>query len=238
MTWTLTSSPLRALMAWAPASVAALTAATSPTTHAVTRALPTWVTGPTSSTFAALSMASVPSTRATSPRVSMSPIACGIVCSLVDGYLIFLRIQKSFGFASDNEFFVGGDHENLHFGIRRADDGFHGAGGVVFVVIDPDAEVAEVRADGGARPGVVFARAGGKDDRVCAVQFQKVSAEPVAGAGDKNIQGEFGIGITFIGGGFDVAHVIGNATQPEQARTRGQLLLRFLDADAQSFCGV
>jgi hypothetical protein len=32
MTWTLTSSPLMALMACAPASVAALTAATSPTT--------------------------------------------------------------------------------------------------------------------------------------------------------------------------------------------------------------
>ena len=33
MTCTLTSSPLMALMACAPASVAALTAATSPTTH-------------------------------------------------------------------------------------------------------------------------------------------------------------------------------------------------------------
>src|SRR5882724_2830949 len=57
------------LMAWAPASVAAFTAATSPTTTAVTRAFPTWVIGPASSTFAALSIASVPSTRATSPRV-------------------------------------------------------------------------------------------------------------------------------------------------------------------------
>src|SRR2546421_406020 len=35
MTWTLTTSPLIALTAWAPASVAAFTAATSPTTTAV-----------------------------------------------------------------------------------------------------------------------------------------------------------------------------------------------------------
>src|ERR1035437_2627015 len=46
MTCTLTSSPLMALMACAPASVAALTAATSPTTTAVTSALPTCHIGP------------------------------------------------------------------------------------------------------------------------------------------------------------------------------------------------
>src|ERR1043165_9554594 len=57
MTWTLTSSPLMALMACAPASVAALTAATSPTTQAETSALPTWTIGPTNSTLAALSIA-------------------------------------------------------------------------------------------------------------------------------------------------------------------------------------
>ena len=59
----------------APASVAAFTAATSPTTTAVTSALPTCVIGPASSTFAALSIASLPSTSATSPRVSIIPIA-------------------------------------------------------------------------------------------------------------------------------------------------------------------
>src|SRR5438094_449118 len=71
------------LTACAPASVAALTAATSPRTTAVTSALPTWVIGPASSTLAALSMASVASTSATRPRVSISPIAC---CA-IDGWL-------------------------------------------------------------------------------------------------------------------------------------------------------
>ena len=86
MTWTLTISPLMALMAWAPASVAAFTAATSPTTTAVTSALPTCVIGPASSTFAALSMASVPSTKATRPRVSIIPIACcDILLLRIDG---------------------------------------------------------------------------------------------------------------------------------------------------------
>ena len=65
MTWTLTTSPIR-LAAAAPASTAALTAATSPATKAVTRPLPI-LSQPTSSTLAALSIASLASTRATNP---------------------------------------------------------------------------------------------------------------------------------------------------------------------------
>ncbi len=73
MTWTLITSPIR-LAAAAPASTAALTAATSPTTNAVTMPLPT-LSQPASSTLAALSIASVASTSATNPFVSIMPSA-------------------------------------------------------------------------------------------------------------------------------------------------------------------
>ena len=43
--------------------------------------LPTWVMGPTSSTLADFSIASVASTSATSPRVSIIPIACPAIDS-------------------------------------------------------------------------------------------------------------------------------------------------------------
>src|SRR5580692_4649771 len=72
ITCTLTTSPtLRA--AAAPASTAAFTLATSPETNAVHNALPTFFQ-PTNSTFAALSMASVAHTSATSPLVSIIPM--------------------------------------------------------------------------------------------------------------------------------------------------------------------
>jgi hypothetical protein len=74
MTCTLTTSPTRAA-ASAPASVAALQAATSPSTNAVTRPDPTG-SQPANVTLAALSIASVASKRATSPRVSIMPNAC------------------------------------------------------------------------------------------------------------------------------------------------------------------
>src|SRR6187455_314813 len=73
MTWTPTSSPtLRA--AAAPASVAALTEATSPRTIAVTRPASTfWY--PTKTTFAVFTMASAASIMPTRPRVSTMPSA-------------------------------------------------------------------------------------------------------------------------------------------------------------------
>ena len=73
MTWTLTISPSRPPAA-APASVAAFTAATSPTTNTVTSPLPI-LSQPMNLTFAALSIASVASTRTTKPLVSIIPNA-------------------------------------------------------------------------------------------------------------------------------------------------------------------
>src|SRR5204863_7893487 len=71
MTCTDTSSPTRRAAA-APASVAALTAATSPRTMAVTYPAPIF-SQPTSVTFAALTIASAASIIATSPLVSIMP---------------------------------------------------------------------------------------------------------------------------------------------------------------------
>src|SRR5271157_4929362 len=74
------TSPIRAA-ASAPASVAAFTAATSPSTKAVTSPAPT-VCQPANDTLADLSMASVASNSATSPFVSIIPSACFIASSL------------------------------------------------------------------------------------------------------------------------------------------------------------
>src|SRR5207249_4294031 len=167
MTCTLTRSPLMALTAWAPASVAALTAATSPMTTAVTRALPTCVMGPASSTFAALSMASVASTSATRPRVSISPIAS---CAIGRSY--DLRVtscgfwdaieEKTLHFTGDNEFFVGRDHHHFHARIRGTDEPFRRPEGVVFRGVDDDTELLETRADRRPELDAVFPDAGGE----------------------------------------------------------------------------
>src|SRR5688572_14526212 len=76
MTCTETSSPTRRAAA-APASVAALTAATSPRTMAVTYPAPIF-SQPTSVTLAALTMASAASIMATRPLVSTIPNASPI----------------------------------------------------------------------------------------------------------------------------------------------------------------
>src|ERR1035437_2288485 len=81
ITCTLTTSPILAA-ASAPASVAAFTAATSPSTKAVTSPEPTDCQ-PVNVTFADLSMASVASNRATRPFVSIIPSACFIASSLL-----------------------------------------------------------------------------------------------------------------------------------------------------------
>src|SRR5262249_16800480 len=73
ITWTETSSPTRRAAA-APASVAALTAATSPRTMAVTYPAPIF-SQPTSVTFAAFTIASAASIIATRPFVSTMPSA-------------------------------------------------------------------------------------------------------------------------------------------------------------------
>src|ERR1035438_8574236 len=86
MTTTLDSSPTRRAAA-APASVAAFTAATSPSTKAVTRPLPTF-SQPANVTFAAFNMASDASKSATSPLVSIMPNAC-----FIPGVLLFDKLN-------------------------------------------------------------------------------------------------------------------------------------------------
>src|SRR5262247_3297805 len=79
ITCTLTNSPTRRAAA-APASVAALTAATSPRTIAVTNPAPIF-SQPTSVTFAALTIASAASIIATRPLVSTIPSASPMLYS-------------------------------------------------------------------------------------------------------------------------------------------------------------
>ena len=81
MTCTEISSPTRSAAA-APASVAALTAPTSPRTITVTRPPPT-CSLPIRVTLAALTMASAASMEATRPLVSIIPRAC-IIFAICD----------------------------------------------------------------------------------------------------------------------------------------------------------
>src|SRR5688500_11774449 len=78
ITWTETSSPTRRAAA-APASVAALTAATSPRTIAVTYPAPIF-SHPTRVTLAAFTIASAASIMATRPFVSTMPSASPMQC--------------------------------------------------------------------------------------------------------------------------------------------------------------
>src|SRR5678815_280018 len=78
----------------APASTAAFTAATSPRTNAVTMPLPA-LSHPIISTLAALSIASLPSIRATRPLHSSSPRASlGIAGSFRDSLLEQFQVRR------------------------------------------------------------------------------------------------------------------------------------------------
>src|ERR1022692_38693 len=92
MMWTATISPTRSA-ARCPASVAALTAATSPRTIAVTKPPPIF-SKPTGPTFAALTMASAASTIATKPLVSIIPSASAMTSPLL--YFLGLSIDELF----------------------------------------------------------------------------------------------------------------------------------------------
>src|ERR1041385_4866140 len=96
MTCTLMTWPIRPADS-APASTAALTAATSPLTKAVTRPLPA-LSQPTISTLAAFSMASLPSIRATRPLHSSRPraslgINSSFICESLHQFHIRRRIN-------------------------------------------------------------------------------------------------------------------------------------------------
>src|SRR3989440_4883626 len=87
MTWTLMTVPTRPADS-APASTAAFTAATSPFTKAVTMPLPA-LSHPIISTFAAFSIASLPSIRETRPLHSSRPSAS---CAMFRSFHFGLRI--------------------------------------------------------------------------------------------------------------------------------------------------
>src|SRR5262245_3291113 len=90
MTWALTRSPT-CLATCAPASTAARTEPTSPRTTVVTYAPPIW-TCPTSVMLAALSMASADSIWATSPLVSINPIASFMMNHAISMKVIFVSV--------------------------------------------------------------------------------------------------------------------------------------------------
>ena len=93
MTCTEMSSPTRWAAA-APASVAALTAPTSPRTKTVTRPPPI-SSLPTRVTFAALTMASAASTEPISPRVSIMPRAWVVFAIFVTSYFVEIYLMIS-----------------------------------------------------------------------------------------------------------------------------------------------
>src|SRR6202142_3726662 len=95
ITCTLFTFPTWAAAA-APTSVAAFTAATSPTTNAVTRPDPT-VSHPAKVTSAAFNIASAASNKATRPVVSTIPSACFMVSFLLLCQFDFLRQMQPAG---------------------------------------------------------------------------------------------------------------------------------------------
>src|SRR5688500_9558494 len=95
MTWTDMSSPTRRAAA-APASVAALTAPTSPRTSTVTYPAPMYSL-PTRTTFAAFTIASAASTEPMRPRVSTIPSASDAIGQWGDS-IIRLQMPKIFAY--------------------------------------------------------------------------------------------------------------------------------------------
>src|ERR1700758_5638799 len=93
MTCTETSSPMLVAVS-APASVAALTAPTSPTIVTETSPSPT-CSRPTMVTFAALTMASPAASAATYPLVSINPIALSAITDSVSFGVVRVRIDRT-----------------------------------------------------------------------------------------------------------------------------------------------
>src|SRR5438445_8002157 len=105
-----------------------------------------------------------------------------------DGGLIFF--QDTFHFAGDDEFLVRRNHEHLDARVRGADGGFGGAGRVILVPVQYDAELVEIRANRLAEFGAVLANAGGENDRLGAVELEKVTTDPSARLTDKHVDRE------------------------------------------------
>jgi len=74
------------------------------------------------------------------------------------------------GFAGDHQLFVGRNHQYTGTGIVGREIGL-GRGGGVARRIEDEAEVRESVADLGTQPGIVFANAGGKDERIAAAEL-------------------------------------------------------------------
>ena len=83
--------------------------------------------------------------------------------------------------------------------------------------VERDAELVEIAANGGAQFGGVFADAGGKHQRVRAVELREAGADPMTGLVNKNVEGELGPVVTLRGPGLDVANVVEAAREAFQA---------------------
>src|SRR5207247_2674538 len=108
--------------------------------------------------------------------------------------------HDTFHFAGDDKFFVCWDYEHFHARVRGADVGFSGAGRVVPVPVQYDAELVEIRADRLAQFGAVLADAGGENDRIGAVELEKVTTDPSARLADEHVDRELRPGIALRGG--------------------------------------
>ena len=132
------------------------------------------------------------------------------------------------GFAGDDEFFVGGNHEHASARAVGGEIGFVRRGGIARR-IKHEAKVGKIGADGFAKPRVVFADAGGEDESIATAKFEPESADPVTDALDEGIDGELGAGVTFVGGGFDVADVVADAGEAEEAGLFDELAFGFFE---------
>src|SRR5713226_4255620 len=94
--------------------------------------------------------------------------------------------EQAPGFAGHHQLFVGGNHHHLHPRSGRADDGFLPLGLMVLDRVERDAELVEVAANGGAQFGGVFADAGGKHQRVRAVELREAGADPMTGRSEEH----------------------------------------------------
>ena len=115
----------------APASVAAFTAATSPTTTAVTRALPTWTIGPDEFDVRRFEHGVGALDKGDqAARFDQSDcLLCHnnyVNCVSTAGFMLLVRLcrmcfQKSFHFARHHQFFIGRNHQHFHPRLGGAD---------------------------------------------------------------------------------------------------------------------
>src|SRR5204863_2674347 len=114
--------------------------------------------------------------------------------------------------------------------VGGADDRFGGPSRSVLPGVEGDAQLVEVRADGGAEFGAILADAGGEDDGVRAVELHEVIANPAARLADKDVQGEPGLDVAFGRGIGNISNVVRQAgAETFQTGFLRELALRLLE---------